>query len=73
MHAYMIKAYIFKYIYIKNSEQVWLPYHILFIGKHQYDTVKHERIINYCLQESCQILASSQRKLKTTLSIYDNL
>jgi hypothetical protein len=63
----------FEYIHIKNSDQVLLPYHILFIGKYQYDTAKHERIINYCLQESSQILGPSQNKIKATMRTYDNL
>ena len=33
-----------------------LTHHILFIGKYQYDTVKHQRIINYCLQQRHLIL-----------------
>jgi hypothetical protein len=33
------------------------PHHILFIGKYQYDTVKHKGIIDYCLQQRYLILA----------------
>jgi hypothetical protein len=47
-----------------------LPHHILFIGKYQYDTVKHQRIIDYCLQQNCSIL-TWLKKLNSTISSSD--